>query len=292
MNLQVRRLSYALGAEIIGADLTHPLPAATFDAIHRAFLEHGVILFRGQEITREQHLAFSRRFGELDRNDAQPRDRDPDYPELLLVTNKPKADGKPGDGTYTGQVWHSDRSYTLIPALGSLLRSVEIPDVGGDTMFANMYRAYETLSDGMRKLIDGLHGVHVGSRKIVDLTPERAADIKKLNPPVAQPLVRTHPETGRKALYVGEKVKQIVGLTPEESQPLLQHLCKHAANPHFVYRHQWRKHDLLMWDNRCMMHKAVGDYDLTQRRHMERATVMGTPSGYVCEDPLQTGSVA
>jgi taurine dioxygenase len=263
------------------------VPDQTFSVIHKAFLDFGIILFRDQEISREQHLAFSRRFGELDNNDAQPRDRDPDYHELLLVTNKPKANGKPGDATYTGQVWHSDRSYTLIPALGSLLRSVEIPDVGGDTMFANMYLGYDTLSEGMKKLIDGLHGIHVGSRRIVDLTPERAAEMKRLNPPVAQPLVRVHPETGRNALYVGEKVKQIVGMTQEESRPLLQFLCQHATSPQFVYRHQWRKNDLLMWDNRCMMHKAVGDYDLTQRRHMERATVMGTPSGHVCEDVLR-----
>ena len=115
------------------------------------------------------------------------------------------------------------------------------------------------------------------------MTPERAAEMKRLNPPVAQPLVKIHPETGRKALYVGEKVKLIAGLTPEESKPLIQYLCRHATRYEFFYRHQWRRHDLLMWDNRCTMHIALGDFDETQLRHMERTTVMGIPSGYVYE---------
>ena len=280
MSVTVRPLSHALGAEIAGVDLAKPLSNAEFDQIHRTFLEKGILLFRDQEITREQHIAFSRRFGELDNHDSLPRDRHPDYPELLLVTNIPKENGAPSDSKYTGQQWHSDLSFTPVPSLGSLLRGITIPPVGGDTMFTNMYRAYDTLSDGMKKMIEGLHGIHTGSRKIVDLSSDRAVEQKKLNPPIAQPVVRTHPETGRKALYIGEKVSRFVDMTEEESRPLIDYLVKHATRPQFVYRHQWRNNDIVLWDNRCTMHIALGDYEDGEIRHLERTTVKGTPSGY------------
>lgn len=287
MRLQIRRLSYTLGAEIIGIDIRQPLDDQSVSEIHAAFLEHCILLFRGQPLTREQHIAFSRRFGRLEEiADYRVKVRIPEYPEISLVTNQPR----PGKSTkpYAGDRWHSDLSNTCVPAMASLLRGVEVPEIGGDTMFANMYLAYETLSDGMKKLIEGLECIHSGPEgKIDHSTPERAAETRRLNT-VAQPLVRRHPETGRKALYVGEqKVKQIVGMTIEESKPLIQFLCQHAGRPQFVYRHQWRKDDLIMWDNRCTNHIAVNDYDKTQIRHMERTTVMGTPSGYVYEGPLQ-----
>ena len=213
-----------------------------------------------------------------------PRDRHPDYPEILLVTNEPKPDGSPSDSRYTGRQWHSDMSFTTVPSLGSLLRGITIPEVGGDTVFANMYLAYETLSDGMKALIADLHGIHLsGTRKInnEESGSTRAEEQKKLNPPIAQPLVRVHPETGRKALYLGDKVKRFDGLTEEESRPLIQYLNEHATRFEFIYRHQWRANDIVAWDNRCTMHLALGDFDETQRRHMERTTVLGTPSGYV-----------
>jgi len=140
------------------------------------------------------------------------------------------------------------------------------------------------LSDGMKKLIANLHGIHQsGTRKLAnDATGrERAEEQRRLNPPVAQPVVRVHPETGRKALYIGEKVSRFDGLTAEESKPLIQYLVRHATKPEFVYRHQWQKNDILVWDNRCTMHQALGDFDETQLRHLERTTVLGTPSGYV-----------
>jgi len=289
MSIQIRRLSHALGAEVTGVDIREPLSEAAFKAVNDLFLEHGILLFRGTALTRDQHVAFSRRFGELDNNDAQPRDRDPDYHEIALVTNRPKPNGKPSDSRYTGRVWHSDRSYTTRPASASLLRGIEIPEVGGETMFTNMYMAYDTLSDTYQKLIADLHGVHGGdTRKILDLSAERAAEMKRLNPPVAQPLVRVHPETGRKALYVGDKVKRIVGMSVEESRSILDYLVKHATRYEFLYRHQWRANDLIVWDNRCTMHIALGDFDETQRRHMERTTVIGVPSGWVCEEAAAT----
>jgi taurine dioxygenase len=284
MALQLRKLSHALGAEVGGVDITRPMSEGEFGEIYRAFLENGILLLRNQQCTREHHIEFSRRFGELDRHDALPRDRHPDYPEILMVTNERKADGSPGDGAYTGRQWHSDMSFTTHPSLGSLLRSHRIPDVGGDTLFANMTMAYEALSVGMKKLIADLHGIHLsGTRKIANAETgtKRAAEQVRINPPVAQPVVRVHPETGRKALYLGEKVKRFDGMTEDESRPLIDYLNRHATRPEFVYRHQWRKDDILVWDNRCTMHQALGDFDETQLRHMERTTVLGTASGYI-----------
>jgi taurine dioxygenase len=283
MPIEFRPLSYALGAEVLGVDLREPCPPETWKAIHAAYLQHGVLLFRGQKISREQHIAFSRLFGELDRHDSLPMDRDATHPELLMVTNDAKPDGSPSNSKYTGQMWHSDMSFTLAPALGSLLRGVAVPPVGGDTLFSNMYLAYDALSAKMKALIADLHGVHHAERKNAGMSAQWEAENRRLNPPVAQPLVRVHPETGRKALYIGEKVKQIEGMTVEESQPLVDFLVRHATRPHFTYRHQWRNDDLLIWDNRCTSHLAMGDYDPQYRRHLERTTVLGTPSGHVAE---------
>lgn len=284
MAVRLRKLSYALGTEVCDVDVAKPMSESTFGEIYQAFLEYGILLFRDQDITREQHIEFSRRFGALDRHDALPRDRHPGYPELLMVTNEPKPDGSPSDTKYTGRQWHSDMSFTTAPSLGSLLKCYAVPEVGGDTLFANMYLAYDALSAGMKNLIAGLHGIHLsGTRKLANDTTGvvRAEEQKRINPPVAQPVVRTHPETGRKALYIGEKVKRFDGMTEEESVPLIDYLVRHATRPEFVYRHHWRKHDILAWDNRCVMHQALGDFDETQLRHMERTTVLGTPSGYV-----------
>jgi taurine dioxygenase len=284
MSLKLRKLSYALGAEVCDIDVAAAMSEQQFGEIYRAFLENNILLFRNQDITREQHIEFSRRFGELDRHEALPRDRHPQYPELLMVTNEPKPDGSPSDTKYTGRQWHSDMSFTTAPSLGSLLKSYTVPDVGGDTLFANMYAAYDALSDGMKRLIADLNGIHQsGTRKIANAATgfDRAEEQKRLNPPVAQPVVRVHPETGRKALYIGEKVGRFDGMTAEESRPLIEYLCRHATRPEFVYRHQWKKNDILVWDNRCTMHQALGDFDETQLRHMERTTVLGTPSGYV-----------
>ncbi len=284
MALKLRPLSYSLGAEVCAIDVSRKMSEHDFGDVYRAFLEHGILLFRDQHITREQHIEFSRRFGELDKHDALPRDRHPDHPEILMVTNEPKLNGAPSDSKYTGRQWHSDMSFTLVPSSGSLLRCITAPPVGGDTMFANMYMAYDALSAGMKKLIAGLHGIHMsGTRKIANSTTgiPRAEEQKRINPPVAQPVVRMHPETGRKALYIGDKVKSFDGMTEEESRPLIEYLVQHATRPEFVYRHQWQANDILVWDNRCTMHCALGDFDETQLRHMERTTVLGTPSGYV-----------
>jgi taurine dioxygenase len=291
MNLELRPLSHALGAEVHGVDVSRPVSEEIFGAIRAAFLAHGVLLFRDQDLSPTQHIAFSRRFGALDRHETLPRDRHPEHPEILMVTNRPKPDGSPSDSRYTGRKWHSDMSFTLCPALGSLLYSREIPGVGGDTMFANMTLAYETLSETMKHVIEPLHGVHTMGRTIPNASADRLQLDRELNPPIAQPLVRVHPETGRKALYVGEKVELIEGMTSEESRPLVEFLCRHATRPEFVYRHSWRKHDLLIWDNRCTMHIALGDFDETRLRELHRTTVLGTPTGHVYAG-LSTPSIA
>ena len=284
MALKLRKLSYALGAEVCDTNVAAPMSETQFGDIYQAFLDNGILLFRDQDITREQHIEFSRRFGELDKHESLPRDRHPKHPELLLVTNEPNADGTPSNSRYTGRQWHSDMSFTPVPSLGSLLKSYAVPEVGGDTLFANMTLAYNTLSDGMKKLIADLHGIQLAGTRKINHAPtglERLEEQKKLNPPIAQPVVRVHPETGKKALYLGDKVKRFDGMTEEESLPIIKYLNAHATRSAFLYRHQWRKNDIVVWDNRCTMHQALGDFDERQRRHMERTTVLGTPSGYV-----------
>jgi len=265
MGLQVRQLSYALGAEIIGVDIRKPLDDQSFSELHNAFLQYCVILIRGQRLTQDQHIAFTMRFGKVR---PKPTEHLEASEREINTVNSP---------VNSAQIWHSDGSMTLIPTAASLLRGVELPQVGGDTMFANMYLAYEALSEGMKKLIDGLDGVYFGTK---------GGRFEERPPAHAHPLVKVHPETRRKSLYIGEKVKQIAGMTAEESKPVLQFLCDHAARPQFCYRHQWRNDDLLVWDNRCTNHIAVGDYDRTKIRHMERTNVTGTQSGYVYHDPL------
>jgi taurine dioxygenase len=276
----IRRLSNALGAEVTGVDLARPMDDATFDAVQKAWNQHLVLLFRGQDITPEQHVAFSRRLGDLDQNDANPFYRLEEHPEILQITNR-KKDGKLSDTRNTGRNWHSDLSYTLHPAKGSLLNCREKPEVGGDTMFTNMYLAYETLSEKMRDFLDDLWAVHDFSlvAGIGDRDPAKTAELLRINPPVAQPVVRVHPETGRKALFVSERVRKFVGMTEAESRPILRFLCDHATRHEFVYRHQWQVNDLVMWDNRCTMHLALADFDQSQPRHMLRTTLLGEPMG-------------
>ena len=289
MALEIRKVSHALGAEVVGVDLGKPLDDRTFQKIRSAFTEHCLLLFREQALTREQFIVFSRRFGELDLNEERPADtKIATHPELMMVVSRPKPDGSPASGRYFGADWHTDNSHLPVAAAATLLRALDLPEVGGDTMFANMYRAYDMLSDGMKKLLEPLYGVHMLSRAVYDLsTPERAAVSWIRYPAAAHPAVRVHPESGRKALYVNGQVRMFVGMTGVESRALLSHLCEIAVDQHNVYRHKWRKNDLVMWDNRCLLHRALADYDRTQIRHMERTTVHGTMTGYAYQGPVE-----
>ncbi|HVO87753.1 MAG TPA: TauD/TfdA family dioxygenase [Casimicrobiaceae bacterium] len=281
MKPRVLRVANGLAARVEDLDLTQPLDDESFACVHRALLDHLVVILPNQDITPEQHITFSRRFGELDRHESLPHYRHPDHPEILLITNR-TINGKPSETRNTGRQWHIDLSYTLQPSLGSLLHCKEIPEVGGDTVFANMYLAYETLSPTLRSILDGLHAVHdfTTIKANAKRDPEQLANMTRLNPPVAQPVVQVHPETGRKSLYVTEMLtSHFVGMTVEESRPLLQYLFAHSVQPEFTYRHRWQVGDLVIWDNRCTMHLALSDFDASEPRHMFRTTLKGTPSG-------------
>ena len=281
--MELRRLSNGLGAEVLGVDLAKPMRDTEIQAIRAAWGDHLVLLFRNQALSPEAHIAFSRRFGELDRHEALPRYRHPEHAEIFMVTNH-EIEGKPSATRNTGRQWHNDLSYTTRPAMGALLYCRESPPVGGDTMFANMYKAYETLSAPMRRFLDPLWAVHdiMGSRDLHKRDPAQVAELRRINPPVAQPVVRTHPETGRKALNVHEMMTtHFVGMTRAESRPILEFLFEHSTPHENVYRHQWQVDDLLLWDNRCTLHIALADYEHTSPRHMLRTTLLGEKMGRV-----------
>lgn len=283
MTLQTKRLAHKFGAEIVGLDLAGPLDDATIAAIWKLWNEQGLVLIREQDITPEQLIAFSARFGTLDKHPNLAPFRHPRYDEIYMVSTIP-SDGKPSPSEKLGRHWHSDLSYTLYPAMGSLFHCQECPEVGGDTIFASITSAYDTLSDKMKEVIDGLWCEHdymaiSGGRH---LSPEVAAQMRKLNPPVAQPLVRTHPVTGRKAIYIANRViTRIIGMTPEESRPLLDFLFEHAVDPLYTYRHKWSRRELVMWDNRSLVHSALADFDAGTPRKFHRTTVLGQQSGYL-----------
>jgi taurine dioxygenase len=278
--MQVRRLSTACGAEITGLDLTRQLRKAEVEGVHRALGENGILLFRNADLTPDQHVAFSRQFGELEAHVIGDFAL-PGRPEIFVVSNV-KEDGKLKGAVYAGQYWHSDLSYMKKPSMGSLLLCREMPEIGGDTMFANMYLAYDTLSDTLKNFLGGLSAVHDYSHAydtyFAHLTerPQLTPEARAKTPPVEHPMVRLHPATGRKALYVNPGfTKGIVGMPKEESQPILEFLFRHSTRPEFIYRHKWHVRDMIFWDNRCVMHYALADYDFSVRRHMHRTTIAG-----------------
>lgn len=280
MSVSIRRVSPVCGAEVTGVDVRRSLEDATAGQIQRALGEHGVLLFRDCDITPEEHIAFSRHFGPLEAHVIGDFGL-PGHAEVFVVSNVLE-DDKPKGAVYAGQYWHSDLSYMKKPSLGSLLLCREMPEVGGDTMFASMYAGYDTLSEPLRKFLGGMKAVHDYShaydtyfaklKERPPLTPEQKAK----TPPVEHPMVRTHPLTGRKALYVNPGFTTgIVGMPEEESRPILEFLFRHSTRPEFIYRHKWRVRDMIFWDNRCTMHYALADYDFSVRRHMHRTTIAG-----------------
>ncbi|MCS3811109.1 TauD/TfdA family dioxygenase [Xanthomonas sp. 4461] len=268
-----------LGAEVLGLDLSQPLDAATFARIHAAHLDHHVLVFRDQRITPAQQVDFSRRFGPLQihvlRN-FQLRG----HPEVLVVSNI-KENGEPIGLGDAGHYWHSDLSYKQTPSLGSLLHAQELPSEGGDTLFANQHLAWETLPAPLKRRVQDLQAEHSYLAKYEELrarnpwrpalTPEQIAEVV----PVQHPIVRTHPETGQKALFVSEHfTTRIVGLPEDESRALLQVLFEHSTRAALVYRHQWQPYDMVFWDNRSVMHLAAGTPDHLRRR-LNRTTIEG-----------------
>jgi taurine dioxygenase len=280
MALEIRPLSDALGAEIIGADV-NALAGDDFRKIHQAHLDHCVIVLRDQHLTPDQHIAFSRRFGDLDYQVLDQYSL-PGYREILVLTNK-VVEGKPAGLADAGRRWHTDMSYNEVPPLGSLLYGLEVPPEGGDTKFTNLYAAYDALPEATKKRIAGLRGIHdyvrhykraddLSGGKRAKLTEAQVASLKQ----AVHPIVRTHPETGRKALYVDEgHTVGIEGMDEAEAKPLLKELYEHAIKPQFVYAHKWRQYDVVFWDNRCVLHQAQ-PYDAGKYvRYMHRTTVKG-----------------
>ncbi|MEY3260155.1 MAG: hypothetical protein RIT46_984 [Pseudomonadota bacterium] len=269
--LSLTPLTPTIGAEVGGIDLRQPLEAGQVAAIRQALLDWKVLFFRDQEITTDQHLAFARNFGGLEVHPFAPEK--PGYPEVLAITHNRESRGKEN-------VWHSDVTWREQPSLGSILRAIEIPPLGGDTLFADMYAAYDGLSDEIKAKIEGAYAVHdfAHFRKLLvkqGKTPEEVEAFNKLYPMMEHPVVRTHPETGRKAIYVNAAFTQhIVGMDRAESDALLKHLYAQAAIPEYQCRFRWQPHSIAFWDNRASQHYAASDYWPALRR-MERVTILG-----------------
>lgn len=269
-----------LGAEVLGLDLSRPLGDADFARLHRAHLDHHVVVFRDQRITPRQHIDFTRRFGPLQIH-VLKNFQLADHPEILIVSNIKDAGGQPIGLGDAGHYWHSDLSYKERPSLGSLLHAQELPGEGGDTLFADQHAAYDALPAALRRVIGPLRAEHSYLAKYEELrarspwrpalTPAQIAEVA----PAVHPVVRTHPETGRRALFVNEHfTTRIVGLPEDESRALLAELFAAAIRPEFVYRHAWQSHDLVFWDNRSVQHLAAGTPD-SERRKLYRTTVEG-----------------
>ncbi len=269
MGLEVgRRLSPAGGVEITGVDLAQPLPHGPKAQVLQAFRHHHILVFPGQKLTREQQYAFAQNFGEVEPHGSKR------HPVAHVISNLDQ-DGNPVDRSsspVSNYRWHTDKSYRSVPPLATMLYAVELPPEGGDTEFANTRMAYAALPPETKHCIAGLRVVFCwgasGGRSVMALREEA---------PVDHPLVRTHPETGRRALYLGNHASHILGMPEAEGKALLEALLEHATQRQFVYPHRWRKGDLVMWDNRCLLHRAVANYEMGKhRRILHRSVVRGT----------------
>lgn len=283
-------LSGALGAELRGVDLSSEVDEGLFAEIRECWNQaNGLLVIRDQNLSETDHIGFSRRFGPLHtlQGHAVTKYLHPEHPEIYRVSNKVLngvPQGRKGAGTY----WHSDQSYEKEPAMASLLYALEIPPYGGDTVFAGMCAAYEALSSPMKGFLEGLEAVHwFGTARSGGFRNENVtSDQLEKFPPVRHPVVRTHSETGRKCLFINPGfTSHIEGLKEEESDALLRFLFQHSTRADFQYRHVWRQHDLVIWDNRCTMHYAIMDYDGLGDRLMHRCTTIG-------EEPLNASVAA
>jgi len=270
-------MSNALGAEILDVDVTD-LSDSDFGRIRQAHLDHSVIFFRDQKLTPEQHIEFATRWGEINVNRFFGAVEN--YPQIAEVRKEPDQTINIGGG------WHTDHSYDVEPAMGSILYAREVPATGGDTLFASMYAAYDALSTGLKKTLEGLDAVHSskhvfgnsGAGNRADLAG-RIGNAEAATQDAVHPIVIRHPDSGRKALYVNPGFTiQIDGWTPMESAPLLKFLYRHAVRPEFTYRFCWKPGSIAIWDNRSTWHYALNDYH-GQKRLMHRITVEGSALG-------------
>lgn len=278
--LSITPLSDIFGAQVDGVDIGVSLDEPTIAAIQAAFLDHQFLVFRGQSLSRAAQVRFTGYFGELE----LPLNREywgSDFPEVHTVSNLDK-DGNPTAAKALANpgnfFWHTDGSYLEAPPACSMLYSVEVPPIGGNTSFVSMYHAYESLSASLRERVDGQRLVHSWAQSRINSgsRPPTAQELKEA-PPVAHPLVRTHPQTGRKGLYMGNHSSHMEGMDAEESRALLAELTAHATRAEVIYEHKWRVGDLAMWDNRCLLHCASTEFDMAhERRILHRTVLSGT----------------
>ena len=275
MHCTITPLSEHTGAEARGVDLTRPVDPHTRARLYRAFVEHSVLVFRDQHLTPHQLLAAVGLFGEVFPQH-NPRFALPECPDVHYISNQ---DFYPDGRRYIpGEGYHTDHSNAACPPKATVLHAVRLPDKGGDTQYVNMHLAYDALPEETRRRIDALKAIHVyqsrhSARKLMALSEE---DRDQVPDAVIHPIVRTHPESGRKAIYINPiRIEGIVGMADAEALALLAELLEHSTRPEFQYRHRWRSGDLVMWDNRSLLHKANGDYDMNQVRYLYRIMLKG-----------------
>ncbi|MDR2688811.1 MAG: TauD/TfdA family dioxygenase [Azoarcus sp.] len=278
-SFEIRPLAAPLGAEVLGIDVGRPLSSAEFDRIHQAFLQHGLLIFRDQHLTPAQQIAFSRLWGELLIH-VLKQFQLPGHPEVFVISNIVEQ-GKPIGLADAGKFWHSDLSYVAPPSLGAILYAQELPEEGGDTLFASQQQAYDALPESLRRRIEGLRAVHSYTSRYAEevfsgvVRPTLSEAQRESVREVVHPVVRTHPETGRKGLFVNANfTTHIVDLPAHESRQLLDELFARSIHPQFIYRHRWQPNDLLFWDNRALIHLATGCPSHLRRR-LHRTTIAG-----------------
>jgi len=276
-SIQVKKLAPALGAEVGGVDLSRPLPAEIFAEIRKAWLDHLVLRFRGQALSDPQLMAFSKLFGELDPPGPNPYGKPflPEHPEMNVISNI-RMEGAPIGGLGDGEaIWHADMTYVDSPPKGAILHALEVPPAGGDTYWANMYSAYQELPANLKKRIEGrkaLHDATYNSAGVMRKGYREVTDPRKA-PGAQHALIRTHPETGRPCLFLGRRRNSyIIGMELHESEALLDQLWAHATQPQFTFRQQWQAGDVLIWDNRCTLHRR-DSFDPNARRLMHRTQI-------------------
>jgi taurine dioxygenase len=265
--ITIDKLSPIIGAEIGGVDLSKPLSNRQQDEIHRALAENLVIFFRDQQLKPEQHMAFGRLFGDLHVHPAAPHA--PDMPEMMIIHSDKSSPRANGEG------WHTDVSCEVEPPMGSILHIKTCPPHGGDTLFASMYAAYEALSERMKKYLEGMIAVHDGEHVYRGLFKTLGVADKPEYPRAEHPVVRTHPVTGKKSLYVNAGfTSHLVGVPRDEGDAILRYLYQHMENPLFQCRFRWRANSIAFWDNRCAQHRAMWDY-WPHTRSGHRVTIKG-----------------
>lgn len=275
----MQRLEAVGGAEITDVDLSRPLTPALKERILNLFAAHPILVFRNQTLTKEQQYTFTLNFGEIEDLHVGRHQDTVKYGAVHTVSNL-DADGKPSGklperGNY---FWHSDKSYHDVPSLLTMLHAVRLPPSGGPTQFANTEMAYAALPEAMKQRLEGLRAIHSweNSRRKSGSSPATEAQIRE-RPPVDHPVARTHPVRGTKALYLGNHSSHVIGMEEQAGRALLAELEAHATSPAFLYSHRWREGDLVMWDNRCLLHRAFNDYDMgTHARVLHRTVVRGT----------------